>query len=309
MSVQHFLCLSDLSAPELMMIIDRAMTLKADLRANRTCNVMQGKVAVLVFEKNSTRTRISFESGIAQLGGHAVFMGPAESHLSRGESIGDTAQVISRMADLIIMRTSAHERIEEMANSALVPVINGLTDFNHPCQLLADLQTYIQYRGDITGTTVAWIGDGNNVCHSWMTAARILDFRLNIATPPGFRPNQALHDQCRPNVFITDDPFEAVKNAEVVITDTWASMGQENEWSERNNVFKPYCVDSKLMRRARKDALFMHCLPAYRGQEVTAEVIDGAQSVVFAEAENRLHAQKALMEFLLDIKLVPPPRR
>ncbi|MYB35659.1 MAG: ornithine carbamoyltransferase [Gammaproteobacteria bacterium] len=301
MGLRHFLSLNDLSASELKLIIDRAIALKASLQDNRTRDVMRGKVAVLVFEKNSTRTRISFECGIAQLGGHAVFMGPAESQLSRGESVEDTARVISRMSDLVIMRTGAHERIEEMANSALVPVINGLTDFNHPCQLLADLQTYIEYRGDITGITAAWIGDGNNVCHSWMNAARILDFRLNIATPQEFRPNQALYDQCRSNVFVTDDPFEAAKNAEVVITDTWASMGQENERSERNNVFKPYRVDSKLMQCAHRDALFMHCLPAYRGQEVTAEVIDGPQSVVFPEAENRLHAQKALMKFLLDV--------
>lgn len=301
MDLRHFLSLNDLSASELRLIIDRAIALKADRKDHGRGDVMQGKVAVLVFEKNSTRTRISFECGIAQFGGHAVFMGPAESHLSRGESVEDTAQVISRMADLIIMRTGAHERIEEMASSALVPVINGLTDFNHPCQLLADLQTYIEYRGDITGITAAWIGDGNNVCHSWMNAARILGFRLNIATPRGFRPDQALHDQCRSNVFITDDPFAAVKNAEVVITDTWASMGQENERSERTDVFKPYRVNSKLMQCAHKDALFMHCLPAYRGQEVTTEVIDGPQSVVFPESENRLHAQKALMEFLLDV--------
>ncbi len=301
MGLRHFLSLNDLSASELKRVIDRAMVLKADSCEGRTCNAMQGKVAVLIFEKNSTRTRISFECGIVQLGGNAVFMGPAESHLSRGESVEDTARVISRMANLIIMRTGAHERIEKMACSAEVPVINGLTDFNHPCQLLADLQTYIEYRGQIAGITAAWLGDGNNVCHSWMNAAHILDFQLNIATPPGFRPNQELREQCQSNVFITDDPFEAAKNAQVVITDTWASMGQENEQSERNSVFKPYCVNSSLMRHAHKDALFMHCLPAYRGREVMAEVIDGPQSVVFSEAENRLHAQKALMEFLLNV--------
>ncbi|MCY4051901.1 MAG: ornithine carbamoyltransferase [Gammaproteobacteria bacterium] len=301
MGLRHFLSLNDLSAAELKRIIDRAMVLKSDRQIRKLCDVMKGRVAVLVFEKNSTRTRISFECGITQLGGNAVFMGPTESHLSRGESIEDTAQVISRMADLVVMRTGAHERIENMANSALVPVINGLTDFNHPCQLLADLQTYIEYRGDIKGITAAWLGDGNNVCHSWMNAARILDFQLNIATPPGFRPNQSLSELCRSNVMITDDPFLAVKNAQVVITDTWASMGQENERLERNMAFKPYCVDSSLMQYAHKNALFMHCLPAYRGQEVTTEVIDGPQSVVFPEAENRLHAQKALMEFLLHV--------
>ncbi len=301
MGLRHFLSLNDLSASELKQIIDRSMVLKSDRQNRKLCDVMQGKVAVLVFEKNSTRTRISFECGIAQLGGNAVFMGPAESHLSRGESVEDTAQVISRMADLVIMRTGAHERIEKMASSALVPVINGLTDYNHPCQLLADLQTYIEYRGDISGITAAWLGDGNNVCHSWINAARILDFKLNVATPLEFRPNESLSEQCQSNVMITDDPFQAVKNAQVVITDTWASMGQENERSERNTAFKPYCVDANLMQYADKDALFMHCLPAYRGQEVTAEVIDGPQSVVFPEAENRLHAQKALIEFLLDV--------
>lgn len=301
MTLRHFLSLDDLSATELKLIIKRARSLKAELQTARPAQPMQGKVAVLVFEKNSTRTRISFECGIAQLGGNAVFMGPAESQLSRGESIEDTARVISRMANLIVMRTGAHERIESMADSASVPVINGLTDFNHPCQLLADLQTYIEYRGEIAGINAAWLGDGNNVCHSWMNAARILDFRLSIATPPGFSPDPALIEKCRSNIFLTEDPAEAVENASVVITDTWASMGQENEQSERDSVFKSYCVDSTLMQGARKDAIFMHCLPAYRGKEVAAEVIDGPQSVVFSEAENRLHAQKALMEFLLEV--------
>lgn len=296
MTLRHFLSLDDLSASELRRIIKRAVTIKD----GASSAAMRGKVAVLVFEKNSTRTRISFECGIAQLGGSAVFMGPAESQLSRGESIEDTSRVISRMSNLIIMRTGAHARIEKMARSASVPVINGLTDFNHPCQLLADLQTYIEARGDISGIDAAWLGDGNNVCHSWMNAARILNFRLHIATPPGFEPDQEVIEKCRSNIFLTDDPVEAANNASVVITDTWASMGQENEQSERQRIFKPYCVTSELMQTARKDALFMHCLPAYRGKEVAAEVIDGPQSVVFPEAENRLHAQKALMEFLLN---------
>ncbi|MXZ80128.1 MAG: ornithine carbamoyltransferase [Gammaproteobacteria bacterium] len=301
MTSRHFLSLNDLSASELKQVISRAIAMKAELLRGTTSSIMQGKIGVLVFEKNSTRTRVSFECGIAQLGGSTVFLGPAESHLSRGESIEDTARVVSRMANLIVMRTGAHERIENMARCASVPVINGLTDFNHPCQLLADLQTYMEHRGEMAGITAAWLGDGNNVCHSWMNAARILDFRLNIATPEGFRPDHKVVERNRSNIFLTEDPADAVRNASVVITDTWASMGQEDEQSERDSVFKSYCVDSKLMQCAKKDALFMHCLPAYRGKEVAAEVIDGPQSVVFDEAENRLHAQKSLMEFLLAV--------
>ncbi|MEE9447429.1 MAG: ornithine carbamoyltransferase, partial [Arenicellales bacterium] len=251
------------------------------------------------FEKSSTRTRTSFEIGMAQLGGHAMFLAPGDSHLDRGEPIKDTARVLSRMIDVIVMRTSSHERVKTMSEYASVPVVNALCDRYHPCQILADLQTYTEHRGDISGQTITWIGDGNNVCHSWMNAARQLDFTLNIATPKGFEPAADMIDVCQDNIVLTNDPAEATQNSQCVITDTWASMGQEEEKAEREAAFSGYCVDDALMAKASDDALFMHCLPAYRGYEVSESVIEGAQSVVWDEAENRLHAQKALLELLL----------
>jgi ornithine carbamoyltransferase len=289
----------DLSADEFRHIITRAIELKGELRAGNVSSFMKGKTAVLVFEKTSTRTRVSFETGIGHFGGNAIFLAPSASHLSRGESVEDTARVLSRMADLIVMRTGPHERIETMAEYASVPVINGLSDFNHPCQLLADIQAYTEHRGDISGQKIAWVGDGNNVCHSWMNAARQLEFELHIATPADHRPNSDLVAQCSSHIKLTENPVEAVQDAALVITDTWSSMGYEKDKEIQQRIFADYCVDEKLMAKAAGDALFMHCLPAYRGSEVTAEVIDGPQSVVWDEAENRLHAQKALMEFLL----------
>lgn len=298
MSIRHFLSLMDLTTEEIRQIIARAIELKAELRAGKVSTLMHNQSAVLVFEKASTRTRVSFETGIAQFSGHAIFLAPSDSHLDRGEPIADTARVLSRMAHLIIMRTD-HQRMEEMAQHATVPVINGLSNFNHPCQLLADIQTFTEHRGDIQGRKVAWIGDGNNVCHSWMNAARQLDFELHIASPKGQWPDKNLITACADNIVLTEDPKAAAKEAALVVTDTWASMGQEEEKAARGKIFEGYCVDENLMGYAAQDALFMHCLPAYRGSEVTAEVIDGAQSVIWDEVENRLHAQKALMEFLL----------
>ena len=299
MSVRHFLSLMDLTTEEIRLIIARAIELKAELRAGTLSTLMQNQSAVLVFEKSSTRTRVSFEAGIAQFGGSSIFLAPADSHLGRGEPIADTARVLSRMANLIVMRTGPHERIEQMAQYATIPVINGLSDFNHPCQLLADIQTFTEHRGAIQGRKVAWIGDGNNVCHSWMNAARQLDFELHIAAPKDYRPDQNLIKDCANNIVLTEDPEAAAKDAALVATDTWSGMGHEKEKEARTKKFAGYCVDENLMRTAAKDALFMHCLPAYRGSEVTAAVIDGAQSVIWDEAENRLHAQKSLMEFLL----------
>ena len=275
------------------------MELKRMVGSSDHPDFMRGKTAVLVFEKSSTRTRISFETGIGQFGGYGIFLAPSDSHLSRGESLEDTAKVLSRMADLIIMRTGPHLRIETMAANASVPVINGLSDYNHPCQLLADIQAFTEHRGNIQGHKVAWIGDGNNVCHSWMNAARLLDFELHIATPVDHRPAQHLINDCADFIELTEDPFEASRDASLIVTDTWSGMGYEKEKETREQIFSDYCVTAEMMARARDDALFMHCLPAYRGSEVTAEVIDGPQSVVWDEAENRLHAQKALMEFLL----------
>ncbi len=299
MSARHFLSLMDLTAEEIRLMISRAIELKAELRAGTPSTLMQNQSAVLIFEKSSTRTRVSFETGITQFGGNSIFLTPSDSQLGRGEPIADTARVLSRMAKLIIMRTCSHYRIEQMAQYATVPVINGLSDFNHPCQLLADLQTFAEHRGDIQGQKVAWIGDGNNVCHSWMNAARQLDFELHIATPNTHQPNKNMIADCADSIVLTDDPRTAAKNAALVVTDTWSGMGQEQEKQARGKIFADYCVDENLMRCATKEALFMHCLPAYRGNEVTAKVIDGAQSVIWDEAENRLHAQKALMEFLL----------
>jgi len=286
----------DLSPQELRQLLARAAEMKNGAAPGE---LLRNQTAALVFEKNSTRTRVSFETGVTQLGGNPIFLAPGDSHLARGEPLEDTARVLSRMARLIIMRTGAHARIERMAEFAAVPVINALSDFNHPCQQLADLQTYAQHRGEIAGRRVAWVGDGNNVCHSWMNAARQLGFHLAIATPAGYAPDAELTRQCAAHITLGNDPAAAVAAADLVVTDSWFSMGQEGEKAARETDFAGFCVDGAMMARAAGDALFMHCLPAYRGREVSAEVIDGAQSVVWDQAENRLHAQKALMEFLL----------
>ncbi len=303
MPVRHFLSLMDLSPEELRGIVARAQAIKQEANAGTTANTnadrMRNQTAALVFEKSSTRTRVSFEVGVTQLGGNAIFLAPADSHLARGEPIEDTARVLSRMVRLIIMRTGPHERVERMAEFASVPVINALSDFNHPCQLLADIQTFHEHRGDLAGRRVAWIGDGNNVCHSWMNAARQLDFHLAIATPQGYQPDSDLSQQCADHIALGNDPAAAVAGADVVVTDSWISMGQEQEKIDRETAFAGFCVDRAMMEGAADDALFMHCLPAYRNHEVSSEVIDGPQSVVWDQAENRLHAQKALMELML----------
>jgi ornithine carbamoyltransferase len=236
---------------------------------------------------------------MAQLGGTSLFLSPRDTHLDRGEPVEDTARVLSRMVDIIVIRANSHAMVERFAAHSRVPIVNALTDLSHPCQLLADIQTYLEKRGDITGKTAAWIGDGNNVCHSWIDAAHQFNFHINIATPKGYEPKAEWYAACRDHVTLSHNPKQAVQKADIVITDTWASMGQEHEKAERMKAFSGFMVDSALMKLARKNAIFMHCLPAYRGMEVAAEVIDGPQSVVWDEAENRLHAQKALLEFLL----------
>jgi len=253
----------------------------------------------MVFEKSSTRTRVSFEAGMAQFGGHAIFLSPRDTQLGRGEPIEDSARVLSSMADCIMVRTFEHEKIERFADFSSVPVINGLTDEVHPCQLLADMQTFLEHRGDIKGKTVTWIGDGNNMCHSYMHAAKLLDFKLNIACPEGYDPMDKFINETSTHVDLMRDPAQACKNSDLIVTDVWASMGQEDEQSRREAAFTPYQVSTALMSTANSDAIFMHCLPAHREEEVSTEVIDGKQSVVWDEAENRLHAQKALLEFLL----------
>jgi ornithine carbamoyltransferase len=297
MKPRHFISLLDLTSDELRTLIARAIMLK-HVR-DRDYQPLKGQVLGMIFEKSSTRTRVSFETGMAHFGGHALFLSPRDTQLGRGEPIADSAKVISRMVDCIMLRTHAHETVTKFAENSRVPVINGLTDKEHPCQLLADMQTYFEHRGDIRGKTVAWIGDGNNMCHSYIHAAMILDFTLHIAAPEGYLPNADIAALAGESVKFFDTTVEAAKNADLVVTDVWASMGQEDEQKLREIAFKDYQVDAKVMAAAKPDALFMHCLPAHRGEEVSAEVIDGAQSVVFDEAENRLHAQKALLELLM----------
>lgn len=296
MSVRHLVNLSDLSPAELRGLIRRAIELKQSRTVHEP---LKNRVLGMLFEKSSTRTRISFEAGMIQLGGAAIFLSPRDTQLGRGEPIEDSARVISRMVDCIMLRTHAHRTVEIFAKYSRVPVINGLTDRSHPCQLLADLQTYVEHRGEISGRRVAWIGDGNNMCHSWLEAAGLLDFELNVACPAGYDPEPEFLELAGGRARVLRHPAEAVRDADLVVTDVWASMGQEEEQAKRVQAFRDYQVDAELMRQARSDALFMHCLPAHRGEEVSAEVLEGPQSVVWEEAENRLHAQKALLEFLL----------
>jgi len=299
MTVRHFLNLGDLSATELRTLLNRAIELKAMRREGVVYEPLKGKVMGMVFEKSSTRTRVSFEAGMAQFGGHAIFLSPRDTQLGRGEPIEDTARVLSSMVDVVMIRTFEHDKIERFAKFSSVPVINGLTDDFHPCQLLADMQTYLEARGDIAGKTVAWIGDGNNMSQSYINAAMQFDFKLNMAVPQGYEPSEALLKAAGDRVTLMRDPRDAVRNADLVTTDVWTSMGLEDEQEERRNDLADYQVSGELMKLAKPDALFMHCLPAHRGEEVTAEVIDGPQSIVWQQAENRLHAQKALLEFLL----------
>ena len=299
MNIQHFLRLTDLPAEKLNAIILRAIELKARLQSGKTDPILQGKVLAMIFEKSSTRTRVSFETAMAQSGGHAIFLSPEDTQLGRGEPVADTARVLSKMVNGIMIRTFEHAKLQCFAEHAQVPVINGLSDSFHPCQLLADMQTYYETRGSIKGRKVAWLGDGNNMCHSYINAAVQFDFNLMIACPDNYQPDADVVRSAAAHVSICSDPEQAVRDADLVVTDVWASMGQESESAARHDKFKPYQVNSKVMSLARNDALFMHCLPAHRGDEVTAEVIDGPQSVVWEEAGNRLHSQKALLEFLL----------
>ncbi len=297
MNPRHFITLLDLTGDEFRRLISRAIELKNHRDPNY--QPLKGQVLAMVFEKSSTRTRISFEAGMSHFGGSALFLSPRDTQLGRGEPLQDSAKVISSMVDGIMLRTNHHETVTTFAKYSRVPVINGLTDLQHPCQLLADMQTYFEYRGDIKGKTVTWIGDGNNMCHSYIDAATVLDFNLHIAAPEGYQPDSAIVTAAGNRIKFFSTPLEAAKNSDLCVTDVWASMGQEEEQKQREAAFKNYQVSAETMEVAHNDALFMHCLPAHRGEEVTAEIIDGEQSVVFDEAENRLHAQKALLEFLL----------
>jgi ornithine carbamoyltransferase len=296
---RSFLTLADLTPDELRRLIERARELKAMQKRGERYAPLAGKTLAMIFEKSSTRTRVSFESGMAQLGGAAMFLSPRDMQLDRGEPVEDTARVISRMVDVIVIRANSHAMIERFAAHSKAPVINALSDRDHPCQLLADIQTWVEHRGPVAGKTAAWIGDGNNVCHSWIEAARLLGFHLRVATPKGYEPDAAIVRAAGASVSLGHDPKAAAEKADLIVTDTWASMGQEEEKAKRLRDFAGYTVDAALMRRAKPEAVFMHCLPAYRDYEVSREVLDGPQSVVWDEAENRLHAQKALLEFLL----------
>jgi len=299
MGTRHFLTLLDLTPEELNKLINRAIELKRMRNAGERYEPLKNRVMAMIFEKSSTRTRVSFEAGMAQFGGHAMFLSPRDTQLGRGEPIEDSARVISSMVDVVMIRTFSHELVETFAAHSKVPVINALTDEYHPCQLLADMQTYQEIRGSIKGKTVAWVGDGNNMCSSYINAARQFDFHLNVACPKGFEPDAELLAANPGRVSITHDPKEAVKDTDLVVTDVWASMGQEEEEALRLKRFDGFQVNTALMDLAKHDALFMHCLPAHRGEEVSNEMMDDPRCVAFQEAENRLHAQKALLEFLL----------
>ncbi len=298
MPKRDFLAIPDLSASEIAALFDLAAQMKAGRYQKRP---LEGKVLAMVFAKSSTRTRVSFEVGTYQLGGHALFLSARDIQLGRGEPIKDTARVLSRYVDGMMIRTYAHGDVEELARYASVPVINGLTDLHHPCQVLADLFTIREALGGWEGKVVAWVGDGNNMANSWLHAAQVLGFELRLACPEGYEPNHEIFEQAQrgAKVSITEEPEDAVRGAHVINTDVWASMGQEEEVEARQLAFKGYTVDAELMKLAAPGAIFLHCLPAHRGEEVTDQVIEGPQSRVFDEAENRLHVQKALLATLM----------
>jgi ornithine carbamoyltransferase len=300
MPLRHYLQFKDLSRDELEHVFARSAWIKQQFKTYQRYWPLQDRTLVMIFEKASTRTRLSFEAGVQQLGGSAIYLNTRDSQLGRGEPVEDAAEVISRMSDLVMIRTFEQTIIERFASHSRVPVINGLTNEYHPCQILADIFTYIEHRGSIKGKTVAWIGDSNNMCNTWLQAAEVLDFNVHVSTPPGYEVEPE-----RAGLYGTDhfeqfaDPMDAARGADLVTTDVWTSMGFEAENEQRLKAFADWQVDPEMMTAAAPDALFMHCLPAHRGEEVAAEVIDGPQSVVWDEAENRLHVQKALMEFLL----------
>ena len=298
--MKHFLTLLDLSPAELSGIIDRAIELKALQKRGEIHETLKNRVLGMIFEKSSTRTRVSFETGMIQLGGGSIFLSPRDTQLGRGEPIADSARVLSRMVDVVMIRTFNHSDVETFAEYSKVPVINALTDDYHPCQLLADIQTFVEHRGSIQGKTVTWIGDGNNMCHSYINAARQFDFKLKIATPAGYEPNAGIVKAAGDRIQLSNTPADAVLDSNLVVTDVWASMGQEEEQRQRELAFKDFQVTEGLLDQAANDVLFMHCLPAHRGEEISHTLMDDPRAVVWDEAENRLHSQKALVEFLVN---------
>lgn len=299
MSIKHFLQFNDLTREEIEYIFERSAWIKAQFKSYQKYWPLADRTLVMIFEKASTRTRLSFEAGMQQLGGAAIYLNTRDSQLGRGEPVEDSAQVISRMSDAVMIRTYEQKIIERFAANSRVPVINGLTNEYHPCQILADIFTYMEHRGSIAGKTVAWIGDANNMSYTWLQAAGLLGFDLHISTPPGYPLDPALADLNSKALTVFEDPMDAAKGADLLTTDVWTSMGFEDENEERRRDFANWQVNDEMLKVAQTDALFMHCLPAHRGEEVTADVIDGENSVVWDEAENRLHVQKALMEYLM----------
>ncbi len=299
-AIQHYLQFSDLTADDYAWLFARAAAIKKKFKAYEKYHPLADRTLAMIFEKASTRTRVSFEAGMYQMGGSVVHLTTGDSQLGRAEPIEDSAKVISRMVDLVMIRTFGQDKIEKFAEHSRVPVINGLTNEFHPCQILADVFTFIEHRGSIKGKVVAWVGDGNNMANTWLQAAELLGFTVHVSTPTGYEVDQAVAGiRSNDSYKVFKDPMDACRGADLVTTDVWTSMGYEAENDARRAAFKDWCVDLEMMRVAKPDALFMHCLPAHRGEEVEAEVIDGPQSVVWDEAENRMHAQKALMEFLL----------
>lgn len=298
-NTRHFLTLMDFTSDELQQLLQHAIEMKKQWKAGVIYEPLKNMTLAMIFEKSSTRTRVSFEAGMNQLGGHAMFLTSRDTQLGRGEPIADSARVISSMVDVVMIRTFGHDIVEDFAAHSGVPVINALTDDYHPCQLLADMMTYKEHRGSIKGKTATYVGDGNNMCHSWMNAAKQFGFHLNIACPVGYEPNATLMEKLKDHVTLFNNITDAVKNIDLITTDVWASMGQEEEQNIREKAFKDFKVNSAAMALANKDAIFMHCLPAHREEEVSTAVLEGSQSVVWDEAENRLHAQKALLEALV----------
>ena len=300
MQVRHYLQFKDFSREEYEYLFERTRWIKDVFKRYVPHQPLRDRTLAMVFEKHSTRTRVSFEAGMHQMGGTVITLMTRDTQMGRGELIEDVARVITRMVDIVMIRTFEQEIIRKFSEHSRVPVINGLTNEYHPCQILGDIYTYVEQRGSIKGKTVAWIGDSNNVCHTWLQAAEVFDFNVHVSTPPGYEiePERAgLYGTSHYEEF--KDPLQAAKGADLITTDVWTSMGDESESAERKRDFEAWRVDKEMMRKAKKDALFMHCLPAHRGEEVAADVIDGPQSAVWDEAENRLHTQKALMEYLL----------
>ena len=298
MPPRHFLTLDDLSTDEHEQLIARAIELKRLWRDGVIYEPLRNRTLAMVFTLASTRTRVAFEAGMRQLGGSAIFMSPNDAQFGRGEPVADTARVLSQMVDLISIRTAEHAMVEQFAAAATIPVINAMTDRFHPCQILADVQTFVEHRGTIRGRTVAFIGDGYNMCNSFIVAARVFGFHLNIACPEGYAPDQALVHNNANHLTVSESPAAAIKGVDLVVTDVWSSMGHEAQKAARAAAFAGYQIDAAIMRDAHRDALFMHCLPAHRGEEISADMLDHPSSVVWDEAGNRLHSQKALIEFL-----------